>query len=172
MNGVKIKKRQSIGILPGMNEDIKQKKNMKRRQANKQQDEQKVLTFNKDNTKSKPPIFDYIATFNEIPSIPIHLERQRNLVNRRIQQNLFRGQRNKGWYTHPNMLVKAPFFTSEEHQEVEKDSQIMRSIVKKHEPFISERNDYHEEVHELPYTNLRDVNNLRPLDFPKRDLYL
>jgi hypothetical protein len=141
----------------------------------------------KEDSSTKPAIFDFIASFQEPPDIPAHLEVQRNHVNQRrgIRRRAFRGQRNKkDWFTDAEELIKAPFYTARDSDSnrvrrggwnggeelvVHQSEQpgIMASIVSRHPPCEEYQTD-----HDLPmpYQRLRDVGKFMPLDFPAIEL--
>ena len=177
------------GILPGMYEDAPLKKARANLHAVGGQPTQRHFNNNnkaqkeaKENSLAKPAIFDFISSFQDPPNIPAHLEVQRNLVNqRRGIRHAFRGQQhNKDWFTDPEELIKAPFYTTRETSRnggrgvgwkggeelvVRQNVGIMASIVSRHPPTEEYQTD-----HDLPmpYQRLRDVGKLSPLDFPNR----
>jgi len=181
------------GCLPGMYAPLNPRKNRRNHNRptnnpnttqyytrNGKQMQQQVLSFNKQDVASKPPIFDYLASFQQTPAIPAHLTAQSKLVLQRRGQRRKRGQGklDKGWFTDANQLIKAPFHTSHNTRAGERPQQynndgseinnsIMANIVEQHPPL------YETPSHlKLPYTELRQVVGLglEPLDFPKRSL--
>ena len=170
------------GILPGMYDDNAKTKHRRhqpgmRSQFNRQ--EQQLFTFDKEaSTRNKPAIFDYLASFpaHDVPTIPNHLVSQRNHVINRRNLRQYKGgrqQSNKGWFTDPGALVKPPFHTHtkatvEGHGSDAPQSSIMAAIVSAHPPFYSELHSSAQAVDVPIYANLRDLNALAPLDFPKR----
>ena len=166
------------GCLPGMYADLPTKRRRTRKTTQHTPD--RVSSFDKNKpTLDKPPLFDYLASFKETPLIPLHLERQRNLVMERRGLGLRRGHstqgvQNKDWFIDRNELVQPPFYTQTKHSNSNDPTQsvsIMASIVNSHPPLASDGapTDLNTEI-KMPYTNLRDVNALLPLDFPKREL--
>ena len=183
------------GILPGMYEEAPVLKKARRANPhavggrptqrhfnNNRNVAYKAQNKPKENSLAKPAIFDFISSFQDPPDIPAHLEVQRNLVNqRRGIRHAFRGQQhNKDWFTDPEELIKAPFYTTRETSRnggrgggwkggeelvVRQNTGIMASIVSRHPPTEEYQTD-----HDLPmpYQRLRDVGKLLPLDFPNR----
>ena len=173
-------KPRKTGILPGMYDDDANTKQRRQRHAPAMQSQfnnqdKEHFTFDKEaSTLQNPAIFDYLASFpaHDTPTIPNHLVSQRNHVINRRNLRQYKGgrqQNNKGWFTDPGALVKPPFHTQtkptlEWNGSDAPEASIMAAIVSAHPPLNSSA-----QAVDVPiYANLRDLNTMAPLEFPKR----